>query len=145
MNKYYNLLKDILKTGKEQKNKKGNIKYLINKVLSMDKADVLRILEEHPIAKKKLSSELKLYCKGITSVKDYNEVGITWWDYCKPEMVNTYPKYFKKLPELINKINSEKRKSTVLFLNILLDILLKWFAPILSFTTEEIYSLVIMN
>ena len=44
-----------------------------------------------------------------------------------------------------DKINSEKRKSTVLFLNILLDILLKWFAPILSFTTEEIYSLVKMN
>ncbi len=44
-----------------------------------------------------------------------------------------------------DKINSEKRKSTILFLNILLDILLKWFAPILSFTTEEIYSLVKMN
>ncbi len=44
-----------------------------------------------------------------------------------------------------DKTNSEKRKSTVLFLNILLDILLKWFAPILSFTTEEIYSLVKMN
>ena len=44
-----------------------------------------------------------------------------------------------------DKINSEKRKSTVLFLNILLDILLKWFAPILSFTAEEIYSLVKMN
>tara|TARA_R110000803_G_scaffold64303_3_gene125264 strand:+ start:7008 stop:7643 length:636 start_codon:yes stop_codon:yes gene_type:complete len=111
MNKYYNLLKDILETGKEQKNKKGNIKYIINKVLSMRKVDVLKILEEHPIAKKKLSNELKLYCKGITSVKDYNEAGITWWDYCKPKMINTYPKYFKKLPELINKINTEKRNS----------------------------------
>jgi len=41
-----------------------------------------------------------------------------------------------------DKIDSEKRKSTILFLNILLDVLLKWFAPILSFTTEEIYSLI---
>ena len=37
---------------------------------------------------------------------------------------------------------SEKRKSTLLLLNIILDSLLKWFAPILSFTTEEIYQLV---
>jgi isoleucyl-tRNA synthetase len=39
-------------------------------------------------------------------------------------------------------INSEKRKSTLLLLNIILNSLLKWFAPILSFTTEEIYQLV---
>ena len=38
-------------------------------------------------------------------------------------------------------LNSEKRKSTILLLNIILDSLLKWFAPILSFTTEEIYGL----
>ena len=38
--------------------------------------------------------------------------------------------------------NSEKRKSTLTILNILLNSLLKWFAPILSFTTEEIYQLV---
>jgi isoleucyl-tRNA synthetase len=38
--------------------------------------------------------------------------------------------------------NSEKRKSTLLLLNIILNSLLKWFAPILSFTTEEIYQLV---
>ena len=38
--------------------------------------------------------------------------------------------------------DSPKRKSTLLLLNIILDSLLKWFAPILSFTTEEIYQLV---
>ena len=111
MNKYYKLLDKILKQGEEQKNKKGDIKYLLNEVLSMTPANVNRILKEHPIAKKKLSKELELYCNGITSVKDYNTAGITWWDYCKPEMINTYPKYFKKLPELINKINNEKRNS----------------------------------
>ena len=44
-----------------------------------------------------------------------------------------------------DKIDSPKRKSTIIFLNILLEILLKWFAPILSFTTEEIYSLLKFN
>jgi isoleucyl-tRNA synthetase len=39
--------------------------------------------------------------------------------------------------------NSEKRKSTIMLLNIILNSLLKWFAPILSFTTEEIYQLMI--
>ncbi len=39
-------------------------------------------------------------------------------------------------------INSEKRKSTLILLNVILNSLLRWFAPILSFTTEEIYQLI---
>jgi len=39
-------------------------------------------------------------------------------------------------------INSLKRQSTIVLLNIILDCLLKWFAPILTFTTEEIYKLI---
>ena len=111
MNKYYKLLGKILKQGEKQKNKKGDIKYLLNEVLSMTPANIKRILEEHPIAKKKLSKELELYCKGVTSIEDYNAAGITWWDYCAPNMINTYPTYFKKLPALIEKINKEKRPS----------------------------------
>ncbi len=38
-------------------------------------------------------------------------------------------------------IISEKRKNCVITLNIILECLLKWFAPIIVFTTEEIYSL----
>ena len=38
--------------------------------------------------------------------------------------------------------NSEKRKSSIIVLNIILETLLKWFAPILSFTTEEIFTLI---
>ena len=111
MNKYYKLLEKIISNGKKQTNKKGNITYLINESLKLNENDILRILKEHPIAKKKLSNELELYCSGITSVKEYNAVGITWWDYCYPEMINTYPTYFKKLPVLIEKINKEKRPS----------------------------------
>ena len=41
--------------------------------------------------------------------------------------------------------NSHKRQSTVSILNIISGALLKWFAPILSFTTEEIYQLIGMK
>ncbi len=40
-----------------------------------------------------------------------------------------------------DKKNSDKRQSCILILNTILDALLKWFAPILSFTTEEIFNL----
>jgi isoleucyl-tRNA synthetase len=39
-------------------------------------------------------------------------------------------------------LNSKKRKDCIIVLNIILECLLKWFAPIFVFTTEEIYSLV---
>jgi len=37
--------------------------------------------------------------------------------------------------------DSKKRHSTIILLNVILNSLLKWFAPILSFTTEEIFRL----
>ncbi len=39
-------------------------------------------------------------------------------------------------------IDSKKRLACIQLLNILLEILLKWFAPILTFTTEEIYKII---
>ena len=44
-----------------------------------------------------------------------------------------------------DKIDSEKRKNCILVLNIILECLLKWLAPILSFTTEEIFSTINKN
>ena len=41
--------------------------------------------------------------------------------------------------------NYEKRKSCIIVLNIVLESLLKWFAPVLSFTTEEIFTLINKN
>jgi thymidylate synthase len=111
MNTYYKTLQNILDNGKTQSNKKGNIKYLINEVLSMEKTDLTQIFSEHKIAKKKLKAELELYFKGVTNVKEYNKIGITWWDYCAPKLINSYPTYFSKLPALIDKINKEKRPS----------------------------------
>jgi isoleucyl-tRNA synthetase len=42
-------------------------------------------------------------------------------------------------------LDSTKRKNCVLVLNLILECLLKWFAPIFVFTTEEIYSLISKN
>ena len=39
-------------------------------------------------------------------------------------------------------LNSKKRKDCIIVLNIILECLLKWFAPIFVFTTEEIFSLI---
>ena len=112
------MLDKILKKGKIQTNKKGNIKYLLNEQLSMTPADLLDIFEGHSIARKKLKNELQLFMQGERSVEKYRDVGINWWDYCGSILVNSYPTYFEKLPGLIAKINKEKRnsKNYVLFL-----------------------------
>ena len=48
---------------------------------------------------------------------------------------------FRKDVLYCDSINSKKRKNCVIVLNLILESLLKCFAPILVFTTEEIYSL----
>lgn len=118
MNKYYQILGEVLEHGKTQTNKKGNIRYLLNEQLSLTPADLLDIFESHGIARKKLKNELQLFMQGERNVERYRDVGINWWDYCGSVLVNSYPTYFEKLPPLIAKINREKRnsKNYVLFL-----------------------------
>jgi len=118
MNKYHQILHKVLASGKNQTNKKGNIRYLLNEQLSLTPADLLDIFEGHGIARKKLRSELQLFMQGERNVEKYREAGINWWDYCGSILVNSYPTYFEKLPPLIEKINREKRssKNYVLFL-----------------------------
>ena len=118
MNKYHKILKKVLDKGKVQQNKKGSITYLLNEKLELSKGDLLDILEGHSVARKKLKDELELFISGERSTEAYREKGITWWDYCGPILVNSYPTYFEQLPRLIDKINREKRssKNYVLFL-----------------------------
>lgn len=118
MDKYHIILDRILREGKTQANKKGNIKYLLNERLTLFPSDLLEIFESHGIARKKLKSELQLFMQGERNVERYRDVGINWWDYCGAVLVNSYPTYFEKLPPLISKINREKRnsKNYVLFL-----------------------------
>lgn len=118
MNKYHSILESIVKKGKNQDNKKGHINYLLNEKLHLKPGDLLEIFEGHGIARIKLKNELQLFMSGERSTEAYREVGITWWDYCGPILVNSYPTYFEQLPPLIKKINKEKRtsKNYVLFL-----------------------------
>ena len=118
MNKYHEILKRIIVSGKTQYNRKGCIRYLLNEQLSLSPVDLLDIFESHSIARKKLKNELQLFMQGERQVERYREAGINWWDYCGSVLVNSYPTYFEKLPPLIAKINREKRnsKNYVLFL-----------------------------
>lgn len=118
MNKYHALLSRILSGGKDQENRKGTIRFLLNETLTLTPADLLDIFETHGIARKKLRKELELFMLGERDVERYREEGITWWDYCGRTLVNSYPTYLSKLPPLIERINKEKRnsKNYVLFL-----------------------------
>lgn len=118
MNKYHEILKRIIVSGKTQYNRKGCIHYLLNEQLSLSPVDLLDIFESHGIARKKLKNELQLFMQGERQVERYREAGINWWDYCGSVLVNSYPTYFEKLPPLIARINREKRnsKNYVLFL-----------------------------
>lgn len=118
MNKYHKILEKILSKGKIQDNKKGKITYLLNQKLQLNPGDLLQIFEGHGIARNKPKTELELFQNGERSTEKYREAGIMWWDYCGPILVNSYPTYFEQLPDLIKKINKEKRssKNYVLFL-----------------------------
>lgn len=111
MNKYQKTLQHVLKKGKRQKNKKGEITYLLNQALHLVPGDLLEIFEGHGIARNKLKNELQLFMAGERLTEKYREIGVNWWDYCGPILVNSYPTYFEKLPGLIEKINKEKRNS----------------------------------
>jgi len=118
MNKYHNVLAKILNKNKIQHNKKGNILYILNEQLTLQADDLLDIFEGHAIARNKLRGELQLFMSGERLTEKYREIGVNWWDYCGPILVNSYPTYFEKLPPLITKINKERRnsKNYVLFL-----------------------------
>lgn len=118
MNKYHLMLDKILRKGKNQHNKKGSIKYLLNQKIELKPIDLLELFEGHGLARKKLKDELSLFMNGERSTEAYRNIGVTWWDYCGPILVNSYPTYFEQLPKLIDKINREKRpsKNYVLFL-----------------------------
>lgn len=118
MNKYHEILKKILEKGRVQTNKKGSNRFLLNEKLELKPLDLLVLFESHSVAKKKLKDELQLFMKGERLTEAYREIGVSWWDYCGPILVNSYPTYFEQLPKLLEKINKEKRtsKNYVLFL-----------------------------
>jgi thymidylate synthase len=117
MNKYYKLLLKIILKGQLQTAKKNSSIALLNEKLSFNEKELIKLFSKHKVAKNKLSDELQLYMNGITNITEYNNNDIYWWDYCSPELLNSYPTYFKDLPKLIDKINTLKpSKNYVLFI-----------------------------
>ena len=77
------------------------------------------------------------------SLKDYNfhKLYKELLNFCALDLSSFYFDIRKDIL-YCDSIDSKKRKQCVVVLNIILDCLLKWFAPVLVFTTDEIYSLV---
>ncbi len=77
------------------------------------------------------------------SLKDYNfhKLYKELLNFCALDLSSFYFDIRKDVL-YCDDLNSKKRKDCIVVLNIILDCLLKWFAPILVFTTDEIYSLV---
>ena len=77
------------------------------------------------------------------SLKDYNfhKLYKELLNFCALDLSSFYFDIRKDVL-YCDDLNSKKEKDCIVVLNIILDCLLKWFAPILVFTTDEIYSLV---
>lgn len=115
MNKYYLLLQKILKEGTINNYNKGNVLELTNEIISLKNDEITSLFNEYSVAKKLLAIELELYINNTTDIEEYNNYNIHWWDYCKPNLINSYPEYYKHLNNLIKKINKPS-KNNILFL-----------------------------
>jgi len=87
-----------------------------------------------------LNQNFKLHLKEYSFHKLYKDL----LNFCSQDLSAFYFDIRKDTLYCDGK-ESKIRKACINFLNILLDSLLKWFAPILSFTTEEIYKIVNKN
>ena len=87
-----------------------------------------------------LDKKIKNYFKEYSFHKLYKEL----LQFCSQDLSAFYFD-IRKDALYCEPVNSEIRKASIKFLNITLDILLRWFAPIISFTTEEIYKIIYNN
>ena len=87
-----------------------------------------------------LDKKIKNYFKEYSLHKLYKEL----LQFCSQDLSAFYFDIRKDVL-YCEPINSKTRKASIEFLNIVLDILLRWFAPIISFTTEEIYKIIYQN
>ncbi len=84
-----------------------------------------------------LNQNFEMYFKEYNFHKLYKELA----NFCSLELSAFYFD-IRKDTLYCDDINSEKRKACINLLSLILDMLLKWFAPILSFTTEEIFQII---
>ena len=107
MNVYDELLGHIIDNGYTATNKKGNTICLTGVTLNMDGTEMAAIINGRKgLPRTKLKRELTLFMMGETRVRKYRDADIHWWDgYNTPDLVNTYPDYFRYLPELLDTVN----------------------------------------
>ncbi len=120
----------------------GNLNDNFKKV-NFDKLDILNLPELEQFMLHKISN-LSLNFKKNFETYNFHTLYKDLLNFCTVDLSAFYFD-IRKDTLYCDDLGTEKRKSTIVFLNILLEILLKWFAPILSFTTEEIYLLVKIN
>jgi isoleucyl-tRNA synthetase len=87
-----------------------------------------------------LDGSIKSNLKNYNFHKTYKEI----LSFCTLDLSSFYFD-IRKDALYCDDLNSKKRKDCIVVLNIILECLLKWFAPIFVFTTEEIFSLVNKN
>ena len=84
-----------------------------------------------------LNKKFENYFKEYNFHKLYKELA----NFCSLELSAFYFD-IRKDTLYCDDLSSEKRKASINLLGLTLDILIKWFAPILSFTTEEIFQII---
>jgi len=116
----------------------GNLNDKYSKI-DLEKLDVklLPELEQFMLSKiYTLNSRFKKYFKNYNFHNLYKDL----LNFCTVDLSAFYFDV-RKDTLYCDPIDSDKRNSCLTVLNVILESLLKWFAPILSFTTEEIYRL----
>ena len=84
-----------------------------------------------------LNKKFHLYFREYNFHKLYKELV----NFCSLELSAFYFD-IRKDTLYCDDISSNKRQASISLLGLILDMLLKWFAPILSFTTEEIFQII---
>ena len=87
-----------------------------------------------------LNKKFEIYFKEYNFHKLYKELA----NFCSLELSAFYFD-IRKDTLYCDHLSSDKRKACTNLLGLMLDMLLKWFAPILSFTTEEIFQIINQN
>ncbi len=119
-------------------NLKDNVKIIENKNLNVKDLPELEQYILHKLFQ--LNEKIKNNFSNYTFHNLYKEL----LNFCTVDLSAFYFD-IRKDALYCDPLNSKKREDCIITLNIITNCLLRWFAPILSFTTEEIYNIINEN
>jgi isoleucyl-tRNA synthetase len=125
---------------------RNTFRYLLGNInddfeeIDLEKIDIKKLPELEQFMLHKIYS-LDLNFKKCFKNYDFHNLYKELLNFCTIDLSAFYFDIRKDCLYCDTKV-SAKRQSTILLLKIILNALLKWFAPILSFTTEEVFRLV---